>query len=94
MKRTLPFDIVYEDRDIIVVYKKSGLLSIATDDGDMHNLYHYVREYVNRKKQKIFIVHRLDKSTSGIMIFAKNMEVKKMLQSCFEERTVIRKILS
>lgn len=91
MKRTLSFDIVYEDRDIIVVYKKSGLLSIATDDGDMHNLYHYVREYVNRKKQKIFIVHRLDKSTSGIMIFAKNMEVKKMLQSCFEDRTVIRK---
>lgn len=91
MKRTLPFDIVYEDRDIIVVYKKSGLLSIATDDGDMHNLYHYVREYVNRKKQKIFIVHRLDKSTSGIMIFAKNMEVKKMLQSAFEDRTVIRK---
>lgn len=91
MKKTNPFDIVYEDRDLIVVYKKSGLLSIATDDGDMHNLYHYVREYVNRKKQKIFIVHRLDKSTSGLMIFAKSMEVKRMLQSAFEDRTAIRR---
>ncbi len=91
MKKITNFDIVYEDKDIIVVYKKSGLLSIATDDGDMHNLYHYVREYVNHKKQKIFIVHRLDKSTSGLMIFAKNMEMKKILQSAFEERTVLRK---
>ncbi len=91
MKRNNPFDIVYEDKDLIVVYKKSGMLSIATDDGDMHNLYHYVREYVNRKKQKIFIVHRLDKSTSGLMIFAKSMEVKRMLQSAFEDRNVIRK---
>lgn len=90
-KITNNFDIVYEDKDIIVVYKKSGLLSIATDDGDMHNLYHYVREYVNHKKQKIFIVHRLDKSTSGLMIFAKNMEMKKVLQSAFEDRSVIRK---
>lgn len=91
MKKITNFDIIYEDKDIIVVYKKSGLLSIATDDGDMHNLYHYVREYANHKKQKIFIVHRLDKSTSGLMIFAKNMEMKKILQSAFEERTVIRK---
>ncbi len=91
MKKITNFDIVYEDKDIIVVYKKSGLLSIATDDGDMHNLYHYVREYANHKKQKIFIVHRLDKSTSGLMIFAKNMEMKKILQSAFEDRTVIRK---
>lgn len=90
-KNRLPFDIVYEDRDMIVVYKKSGLLTIATDDGDLHNLYHYVREYVNRKKQKIFIVHRLDKATSGLLIFAKNMETKRMLQSSFEDRSVIRK---
>lgn len=86
-----PFDIIYEDRDIIVVYKKSGLLSIATNDGDLHNLYHYVREYVNRNRQKIFVVHRLDKDTSGLMIFAKSMEMKRTLQECFERREVIRK---
>ena len=43
MKRS--FDIYYEDKDIIVVIKKSGLLSVATDKDDRHNLYHYVREY-------------------------------------------------
>lgn len=89
--RKLPFDIIYEDKDIIVVYKKSGLLSIATDNGDMHNLYHYVREYVNHNHQKIFIVHRLDKDTSGLMIFAKSMEMKKILQDCFQRRDVKRR---
>lgn len=91
MKEKLKFEILYEDKQIIVVYKKSGLLSIATNDGDLHNLYHYVREYVNKKKEKIFIVHRLDKDTSGIMIFAKNIKMKEQLQKCFENHTVIRK---
>lgn len=89
--KKLPFDIVYEDKGIIVVYKKSGVLSIAPNDGDLHNLYHYVREYVNKNHQKIFIVHRLDKDTSGLMVFAKSMEMKKVLQECFERREVIRR---
>lgn len=91
MKKELKFKIVYEDKSIIVVYKKSGLLSIATNDGDLNNLYHYVREYVNKKNEKIFIVHRLDKDTSGIMIFAKSIKIKMELQSYFENREVIRK---
>lgn len=91
MNRNDKFEIIYEDREIIAVYKRSGLLTIATDDGDMNNLYHYVREYVNKKKEKIFIVHRLDKDTSGIVIFAKSIRIKEMLQKCFEDRKVIRK---
>lgn len=87
----LPFNIVYEDKEIIVVYKRSGLLSIAPNNGDLHNLYHFVREYVNQKHQKIFVVHRLDKDTSGLMIFAKSMPMKMKLQECFERREVIRK---
>ncbi len=88
MKRS--FDIYYEDKDIIVVIKKSGLLSVATDKDDRHNLYHYVREYLNNKKQKVFIVHRLDKDTSGLVIFAKSIPVKEKLQKCFEEGQVLR----
>lgn len=88
MKRS--FDIYYEDKDIIVVIKKSGLLSVATDKDDRHNLYHYVREYLNNKKQKVFIVHRLDKDTSGLVIFAKSISVKEKLQKCFEEGQVLR----
>ncbi len=49
MKRS--FDVLYEDKDRIAVTKKSGLLTIAKTEGDYHNLYHYVRDYLNRKKQ-------------------------------------------
>lgn len=84
-------DILYEDKDIIAVFKRSGLLTIATDDGNLNNLYHYVREYANRKRQRVFVVHRLDRDTSGIVIFAKSIEMKKILQSAFEDRKVYRK---
>jgi len=90
MKKSRLFDIVYEDKDIIVVKKKSGLLCIATEKDDIHNLYHYVREYCNLHRQKVFIVHRLDKDTSGIVLFAKSFELKEQLQKCFEERRVKR----
>ena len=88
MKRS--FDIYYEDKDIIVVIKKSGLLSVATDKDDRHNLYHYVRDYLNNKKQKVFIVHRLDRDTSGLVIFAKTIQMKEKLQQCFENGEVLR----
>lgn len=88
MKRS--FDIYYEDKDIIVVIKKSGLLSVATDKDDRHNLYHYVREYLNNKKQRVFIVHRLDRDTSGLVVFSKSMAMKERLQSYFETGNVIR----
>jgi len=88
MKRS--FDIYYEDADILVVIKPAGLLSIGTDKDANHNLYHYVREYLNAKRQKVFIVHRLDRDTSGLVIFAKTPAWKEKLQTCFEEATVKR----
>ncbi len=91
MKKTLPFEILYQDKDIIAVKKKSGLLTIGTDKDKEHNLYHYVREYCNLHRQKIYIVHRLDKDTSGIVLFAKSYELKEKIQKAFEDRTVERK---
>jgi 23S rRNA pseudouridine1911/1915/1917 synthase len=88
MKRS--FDIVYEDRDILVAYKKSGLLTVATDKDDRHTLYHYVRDYLNRKRQRVFIVHRLDRDTSGLVLFAKSIEVKEDLQEAFSAQAVGR----
>lgn len=88
MKRS--FDIYYEDKDILVVIKPSGLLTIGTDKDPTHNLYHYVREYLNGKRQKVFIVHRLDRDTSGLLVFAKSIEMKEKLQKCFEEQSVKR----
>ena len=73
-KKELPFDIVFEDDHIIVVNKPSGLLTIATSKEKEKTLYHIVREYLVSKSKfaKVFIVHRLDKDTSGIVVLAKD----------------------
>ena len=73
-------DIIYEDKDILVVNKPAKLLTIADNKERVKTLYHEVREYLHKKNQKVFIVHRLDKDTSGIVLFAKNEKLKKLLQ--------------
>lgn len=72
--------IIYEDKDIIVVDKPYNLLTIS--NGKEISLYNLVSDYVkkNNKKNKIFIVHRLDKDTSGLIVFAKNIKTKNYLQ--------------
>ena len=81
-KVELPFDILFEDDHIIVVNKPSGLLTIATAKEKEKTLYHIVREYLVSKNRnaKIFIVHRLDKDTSGIVVLAKDQKTKNKLQ--------------
>ena len=77
--------IIYEDKDIIVVDKPYNLLTIS--NGKEISLYNLVSEYVkkNNKKNKIFIVHRLDKDTSGLVVFAKNIKTKKYLQDNWDK---------
>ena len=77
--------IIYEDKDIIVVYKKSGLLTISTSIEKEKTLYHEVLLYLKSKNNKVFIVHRLDKDTSGLVIFAKNIQTKKYLQNNWQD---------
>lgn len=74
--------IVYEDDDIIVVNKGYGLLSIGTDRKSEGTAYWILRDYVKRldPRNKIFIVHRLDQHTSGLMMFAKTVEAKEAMQ--------------
>ena len=83
----LPFDILYEDNHIIVVNKPSNLLTISTENEKFNTLYHMVREYIKsiNKNNRIFIVHRLDKDTSGIVLFAKDEKTKNMLQENWNE---------
>jgi 23S rRNA pseudouridine1911/1915/1917 synthase len=75
-------DIIYEDKFIIVVNKPSHLLTIATAKEKERTLYHKVIEYEKKKNKnnKIFIVHRLDKDTSGLVMFAKDENTKMQLQ--------------
>lgn len=90
MKTERNFTLLYEDRDLLAVWKKGGLLTIGTEKDKEHNLYHYVREYANLHRERIFIVHRLDKDTSGIVLFAKNYPLKEVLQDEFAKHTVKR----
>jgi len=73
-------DIIYEDKELLVINKESNLLTIGTNKNKMNTLYHEVREYIRKKNQKVFIVNRLDRETSGIVLFAKNEVLKKQLQ--------------
>ena len=73
-------NIIYEDKEILVVNKPSKLLTVGTDKERERTLYHEVREYLHKKNQKVFVVHRLDKDTSGIVLFAKNPRLKELLQ--------------
>ena len=76
-------DIIYEDKEILVINKPPHILTIATNKKENNTLYNEVSTYVKKQypKNKIFIVHRLDKDTSGIILFAKNPQKKIFLQN-------------
>lgn len=85
---TIP--IIYEDDNYLVVNKPSGMLTIATNKEKEKTLYHKVREYINSKKEKIFIVHRLDRDTSGLVVFCKNEKLRDKIQENWEKVAVLR----
>ncbi|MEZ5196038.1 MAG: RluA family pseudouridine synthase [Bacteroidales bacterium] len=74
--------IVYEDMDIIVVDKHAGVLSIATNNEKTQTVYNMLSRHVKIQdpKNKIFVVHRLDRETSGLMMFAKSEKIQHILQ--------------
>jgi len=76
--------VIYEDYDILVVNKASGLLSVSNDKVKEATAFYLLNEYVKKgnykSKNRVFIVHRLDKNTSGVLVFAKGEEIKKILQ--------------
>jgi len=76
-------DIIYEDKDILVVNKPHNLLTVSTLKEKEKTLFHIMSSYVktSNKNNKIFIVHRLDKDTSGLIVFAKNIKTKEILQN-------------
>ena len=86
-------DIVYEDNSIIVVNKPNKLLSVSTDKLEKDTMHSRVLDYLKSKNSKSWgwIVHRLDKDTSGIMIFAKKEDIKLALQDQFS-RDIVKRI--
>lgn len=79
--------IVFEDDWLVVVEKPSGMLSVATDKGGEVTAHSMLREEFGR----IFIVHRLDRDTSGLLVFAKDEETKRALQDNWEEAVLERR---
>jgi len=77
--------ILYEDRDILVVNKASGLLTVGSEKVRDNTAYYLLNNYVRKgnpkSRHRIFIVHRLDRDTSGVIVFAKSADAKRYLQS-------------
>lgn len=96
MKKSEKLDIIYEDKNLLVVNKPAHLLTIATADEKINTLYHKAFEYIKKKNKnnKIFIVHRLDKDTSGIVLFAKSQELKEMLQNDWNNLAATREYIA
>jgi 23S rRNA pseudouridine1911/1915/1917 synthase len=93
--RRSPGLIVYEDDDLIVINKPAGLLAVGTGRGDERTAFRMTRDYIARRNPAdgLFVVHRLDRDTSGIMLFARNASVKNRLQEAWtdyaRERTYV-----
>jgi 23S rRNA pseudouridine1911/1915/1917 synthase len=88
--------IVHEDADIIVIDKASGLLSMASETEKTKTAYSILSEYVKKfdPKNLIFIVHRLDRDTSGLMLFAKSKKVQEILQKDWNDSIIERSYLA
>lgn len=84
--------LVYQDEAIVVVDKPARLLTMATERERERTAYRLLWDYLQaqRPRARPFIVHRLDRETSGLLVFAKSPEAKQPLQTQFEERTVQR----
>ena len=81
--------ILHEDRDILVVEKPPGLLTIGTDTIRAGTLYYKLTDYVRKgnakSRERVFVVHRLDREASGILVFARSETAKSCLQSQWQD---------
>lgn len=89
-------DILYEDSLLLILCKPSGLLTVSTDNVREKTLFYEVSNYVkmSNKNNKVFIINRLDKDTSGIVLFAKSERVKELFQSKWNDIVKVRKYVA
>lgn len=96
-------ELVYEDEDIIVINKGYGLLSVGTGapvggkpGKPQETAYNILKDYVKRQnpQNKIFVVHRLDRHTSGLMMFAKSVEMQQAMQYNWNNMVLSRKYVA
>jgi len=90
---TLPdgLSILHEDEDVIVVLKAQGLLTVATERERETTAQAYLNTYLGMKdRERIHVVHRLDRETSGVLVFAKNFHAREVLKEQFAAHDVDR----
>ena len=91
MKRRLPFPILYEDRDVIVIDKPAGMLTTHTRAKESNTAEEWLNDYVRKGQRRsrlhVWLVHRLDRETSGVMMFAKSETVAEWFRSNWSELT-------
>lgn len=82
-KKQMTLPIIYEDDEIIAIDKPSGLLTIPSDREKGKTAYRILTDYVQAKGKhnRVFVVHRIDEDTSGVLIFAKNEKLREVLQN-------------
>ena len=84
-------EVLFSDKSVIVVNKPAGLLSVATDRGEFDTMFSRVFAWAwENGRTRAHLVHRLDRETSGCLIFARSSEIKDMLQEQFKDRTIER----
>ena len=89
-KAQTDLDIVYEDKDLIVINKPCGLLSEKTSTESQKTAYSLVKTYLDKKKESIYMVHRLDQYTSGLLMFVKNKKLYELLTSDWNKYVKVR----
>lgn len=96
MSKNDKLNIIYEDKMFLVVNKPSGLLTISTQKEKEKTLFHKVFEYIKKKNKnnKIFILHRLDKDTSGIVMFCKDQKLKFLIQNNWDNLVKLRQYVA
>jgi 23S rRNA pseudouridine1911/1915/1917 synthase len=91
-------DVLLLDDDVVVVRKRSGILTCPYEDGDKDTLSDRVRSFLKRRHgardPMVGVVQRLDKDTSGVLVFARNMKSKRALEDQLRAHTVVRRYLA
>ncbi len=85
-------EIIYEDADLVVLYKPAGVLSVATDFNQKYNVHTYLKRRFHSRR--VFPVHRLDREVSGVMVFAYSSRCVAGLKEQFEEHSILREYLA
>ena len=95
-KRVSKLKILYEDDELIVINKPAGLLTIATDKEKEQTAYRLMMDYVREEnpKNRVFVVHRLDKETSGVLLFSKSENLKDLLQDRWNDLVQTREYIA